>query len=563
MTKTAYPQDEYAKMIEPPRNLTKWTQTMRELYDQAQRGMDFKRAFDSVTHQWDDMEKLDFKHWLNFYQENAHQKYKSAQYSHLNNGGATIPTKALRSVLPQMPDMNGLAPAVEVENQRVESERKAIVQKKIQALISRLNSAEKISTQPEVQLALQKVLSIGVEQWVSLLQQLKREIQLAPMRGYSSQTLEDLIYKNANRLRVIGKDQAATFLIKFAQLGTPMPTNSMDVVNMNPIDVPMGGQPVMPSFKEDAPGPTVGLPGAAPSSAAAPTGPMAEPMEAQPEEENPILKKFLELLAGPNEDSNKADMDLQEPNDQLVVSEEDFDDLKIVRAQAIPMDSPKPLRDSIQAPVPLAAPNQIPQEAPLVEEEELVLPEEELVSPEEESIPEMSDKKVDPFDAALTSVTMSDLISLLESVANVFRARELPRSLTKADLMMSQLGLSSFFPSLGDAIKSALESNSYCSTRVEDILSKLKGTMLSPMNIDLGGDEVGKIKSNLARQDEMEKAKKEKRRLQNLQDEVSPPAEEITQVPEEIAQAPAQIKTAPPVRPELPQPVIGPPPGNV
>ena len=39
--------------------------------------------------------------------------------------------------------------------------------------------------------------------------------------------------------------------------------------------------------------------------------------------------------------------------------------------------------------------------------------------------------------------------------------------------MLNKLGISGFFPALAEATRSALESNQYCQTRVEEILSKL------------------------------------------------------------------------------------------
>ena len=39
--------------------------------------------------------------------------------------------------------------------------------------------------------------------------------------------------------------------------------------------------------------------------------------------------------------------------------------------------------------------------------------------------------------------------------------------------MLNKLGISGFFPALAEATRSALESNQYCQTRVDEILSKL------------------------------------------------------------------------------------------
>jgi hypothetical protein len=127
-------------------------------------------------------------------------------------------------------------------------------------------------------------------------------------------------------------------------------------------------------------------------------------------------------------------------------------------------------------------------------------------------------------------------------------------------MMLDSLGLASFFPSLSEATNKALESNNYISTRVEDIISKLRGAM-ETKDIDLRGNEqennpaVQGIKNTLKQNEDKEKARKEQRKqqqnseLDNAQKET--PEVEISEdlaVPEAPIKPPApKIPPAPPV----------------
>ena len=46
--------------------------------------------------------------------------------------------------------------------------------------------------------------------------------------------------------------------------------------------------------------------------------------------------------------------------------------------------------------------------------------------------------------------------------------------------MLDKLGIAAFFPDLAEASKSALESNQYCQTRIENIIAKVRGAMIIP-----------------------------------------------------------------------------------
>src|SRR5690606_19494628 len=133
---------------------------------------------------------------------------------------------------------------------------------------------------------------------------------------------------------------------------------------------------------------------------------------------------------------------------------------------APPQDKPQRQRERL----PEAAPTSpVPQASPVTQEQpDIMVTEEESVGPE--------DNTGDIIDDALEQVTIDDAINLLEMLVGIYKQREVPRQLSKLDMVMDRLGLAAFFPQLGEAQSKALESTQYVSTRLEDMLAKLKGS---------------------------------------------------------------------------------------
>lgn len=205
MKKMAYPRGNEISTIDTPRNLNKWMQALQQIYTLGyQPGQDLNSALEIVIQSWDIMEKKDFRNWMNFYTEGAHEKYKLA---FLDNLKTTLPK-------PAIPDISSYQ-VHDPEYQ--ETIKKQEISRKIKAIISRLNAAERLATDPEVQKELQKKLDIGILKWLEELQRVKRMVQVAPMRHASSSLLEDLIIKEANVLKRKGFPKAALEMSKLAQ----------------------------------------------------------------------------------------------------------------------------------------------------------------------------------------------------------------------------------------------------------------------------------------------------------------------------------------------------------
>ena len=165
------------------------------------------------------------------------------------------------------------------------------------------------------------------------------------------------------------------------------------------------------------------------------------------------------------------------------------------------------------------------------------------------------------IDAAFANLTVDDVVLKLEDLAKIFKTREISRQLSIVDMMLDSLGLASYFPSLSEAQNKSLESTNYISTRIEEILSQLRGAT-ETKEIDLRGDKketnpaVQNIKNVLQQNEDKEKNRKEQRKQQqNAElDNVSSPEKETPEVEigEDLAAPVAPVAKPPaPVTPPV------------
>lgn len=502
ISKIAYPSGNSDNYVQPPHNIEYWVKTMREIYANVNKGMNFNDSFNLITKEWDKADKMDFKNWMSYYQRGDHLTYKKADYSDVPD---------LRGVIPGMPSRNfqfeeDLAEqkAEENKNQIAKQElnreemEKAELNSQIKALIGRLNSAERIATTKGID----KVLGPVYESWMRALHDLKREIQVAPFRNIKSGLLEDLIIRKGNQLAAAGHSQSAKMMYKLAQVAPP-PLEDKDALSAPPEVTP----PSNPLADSNTPIPEdPNLPSSAPTET-----PM---MEDNAKKEDEWAEEFLKGLSGLVDEKNDV-QDIEDKNATLEVSEDDL----IVYAQ------------------------------------EATVPSVNLDAAQKETIP------VSPLESALSNVTVDQVVEKLQAVSNIFKNREVSRQLAMVDIMMDQLGIASYFPELAESTAKALESNQYCATRVEDILGRLKGSITTPIEheIDLAGEKPGGsegnavgLKNQLEQEDLKDKARQQaKEKAQNAQQDAAianpqVPTEVNTQ---ELAQ-PAQVQapTKPGVR---------------
>lgn len=77
LIKTAYPNirgvSEYN--LQPKRDLDKWISALQEIQMSTRGGKDREKVAEEIMEDWDEVEKLQFKHWSKYYEENVQDKY--------------------------------------------------------------------------------------------------------------------------------------------------------------------------------------------------------------------------------------------------------------------------------------------------------------------------------------------------------------------------------------------------------------------------------------------------------------------------------------------------------
>lgn len=532
--KGAYPNfDEYMR-IPPPYNIEKWLDTIRNIYAKEHNGVSRATAIKQSTSGWQMMEVYDFLNWVKFYEEGAHLKYKTAQLWYEN--GAPGYFLHVKKDAPKE-EAKDIDFAKEQADELAKSEKKQIIERQRSKIIGRLDSAEKLLRSPDGQIFSGKEL----ESLLDAIYQLKKKIHMLNKISTSTKLYEDIIIREANILNKNGFTKAADALYSLSQEG--------GLGQVSPGDPAGAGHPGAPG---GLPSMGPGMPQNAPSESAPETGPnenspsdilsLTQPAATTavgPASPMPTKSEGItEFLKGMNT-SKMSDFDDLEVNDNMEVDDMEVNDQLLVReAQVAPPISPKDLK-------PVKTP-------PKVTEEKLEVSEDEAANLSD------FDNKVDEI---FSNISIEDVVNKLEDLSKIFKTREIPRQLNLVDMMLDGLGLASFFPSLSEAANKALESNNYISTRIEDILSKLRGSMHAS-EIDLkGNDEVSPqisgIKDKLKQDEEKENARKKQRKEQEAAEFDAAKETPEIEIEEDLAPPPTPAAPAAPV----PAPAPKAPPG--
>jgi hypothetical protein len=262
-------------------------------------------------------------------------------------------------------------------------------------------------------------------------------------------------------------------------------------------------------------------------------------------EDDMAMNEFIKRLNNPvgeedeNDDGNMLD-DEYEADDHSYIT---------VTAQALPLPMDEPTATPPMSRPPRGLPKDI-EEKPDV--------------PAMESGPERKEPTTSKEESVdVSGVTTSDVIAKLETVSNILNNREIPRQLALIDLMMDSLGVASYFPTLAEATRSALESNQYMSTRIDDILSRFRGSLeppakekielTSPVEKERGGAEesaLENVRKSLSDEERKEKELRERRKERRDLKEQPPGAEresaERRPAPKELA-GPVEVEKAKPI----------------
>lgn len=530
--KKAYPNYEHFMYIPGTHNTQKWLMAVKDIYYKKKRGLPYQEAIRQVTGGWKKMETYDFLNWMKFYEEGAHMKYKFAQVWYENGEPGYF--------LHIKPDAQPAAtPTVDVDAAREEvdnrEEKRQIIEKQRAKIIGRLDSAEKLLRSPDGQV----LAGPEMEGLMEAIYSLKKKVQLVNKLSVSIRLYEDMIVRESNVLKRKGFTKAANLLYSVAQ------TPGADAV-LAPGGQATGGAVPPPAPPPDPSGAgqsgtMVGLPATTPGtnpntpvdgaaqtesqpSAAGlqpPAGPpgTAQSSPAMMPQEAPQPAGIKEFMENMNE-GNKTQEDEMEVTDDLEVEDQE-QPLMVTEAQAVPpapggpppatledipmTDTPPPAPLNPVDPIPAVAPPPA-KTAPATpaEEEPLEVTEDDIPTPGGDTPSGGSGGSLESkLDSTFESVTMEEIVAELKDISQYYKVREMPRRLARLDMMFDSKGISAYFPSLAEAQRSALEANNYISTRIDDILSKVSGSLASK---DVG--------AKLKEDQDKEKARKQMRKDQ-------------------------------------------------
>jgi len=509
--KKAYPNTNYYMHIPGQHDVSKWMKAIQFIHHLENKGANRVLAIRQATSGWNLIETFDFLNWIKFYGAGEHMKYKYAQlwYENGSPGYFLHIKKDQPAEPPPRQDIDfAAAPVVDTAAE----EKKNIIEKQRTKLIGRLDSAEKLLRTQDGRL----FAGPELETLIDAIYQIKKKIYLVNKVSSSTRLYEDMIIREANILTNKGFSKAGEILFSLAQDKVPAVT-----------------PPAPPAQGQGAAG---GLPS---------TGPGAPTTPPDTVNDNSPVDKFLDNLETGNVTTSEDNLEVEDVIDVAEVE----DELLVTEAQVAPPPPPPPV-----APPPVE-PEEKP--APPADEDPLEVTEEDLKPAAEKPKSNVSD-----FDSKVnqvfSNITVSDVVAKLEDLAKVFKTREIPRQLGIIDMMLDSLGIASYFPSLSEATNKALESNNYISTRVEDILSKLRGSM-SSNEIDLkGGDspekpEVAGIKQKLKSDEDKEKARKQMRKDQETAElEGKKKETPEVEIEEDLGAPPPPPKAAPAPAPKQP-----------
>lgn len=560
--KDAYPNNDQYMHIPGQHNTQRWLQAISDVYRKEQQGENRVQAIRRVTSGWNIMETFDFLNWVKFHEAGEHMKYKFAKLWYENDDlGPGYFLQIKKDPAPE-PEPSATGQDIDFAREKAtnDSERRHTIEKQRNKIIGRLDSAEKLLRTPDGHVFSGKEF----ESLLESIYQLKKKIQMVNKISSSTRLYEDMIIREANALCKRGFVKASDVLYSLAQ--TPAASGQQAK------GTPDGEEVIAPTSPGDPAGAgNPGAPGGLPS--VGPGMPQGAPSSAAPEsignDTTPLA--IEEFLSGLNKgqysprDKQVAEDDEFEADDSLEVIDEE---LLVTEAQVATPPPPPLLKDeSITTspapaglnPSPVPGPSSV--KAPVepkapVDEEPLEVTEDDIPQGTAEVSTSNFDAKVD---AVFADITVADVVAKLEDLSKIFKTREIPRQLNVVDMMLNGLGLASYFPSLSEAANKALESNNYISTRVEDILSKLRGAVATK-DIDLKGEdnedagkpEVAGIKSKLKTDEDKEKARKQMRKDQEVS-ELENKGKETPEV--EIEEDLGAPPPPPPARAPAPKPL--------
>jgi hypothetical protein len=556
MVKSGYPNQDTNFNIKRPYDVGKWIEAVKQIYSLKRDGLEQQEALKRVTSQWVDTETVDFLHWLKFYQSGSHMKYSFAQsWYQGNSNGYYLPMKQeTPSSFDDAKDQG--------EAELTSSEKAEISMAQRKKIVSRLDAIEKLIRSERGEI----MAGDEHDKLLDSVYTLKKQINALKRKTAAVEVL-DMIEKEASVLASQNLYTAASFLkIAVSDSKTenePPNTSAAPVVpptepkpevsigtGPDPKSPPPMPTPAQPPPPNKGSGNSVGFPTSSPPASAPSSNVInpAPPSASQKSEQNAGLDQFLENLSTNGLTDNSSADDLQ-VDDSLYVDDELFVEDNtdpeyssselVAKAQAVPFSQPEQ---------PISPPAAPLEKSPVSD-----------ATPKEET-DDAEGKELKDFDsiidAAFSTITVADVVKRLESIANVYRTRELSRQLSIIDLMLDRLGVAPLLSSMTEVINRSLDSSNYILTRLEDILGKLRGTM-STNELDLSNPNTSPAASTpeaLALKAKLEKDLENDEKKKQMRKEVEDRATEQAIVGDQTPNV--SLDEAPPAAPKPPMPAV-------
>lgn len=549
--KKAYPNYDQYQHIAGQHDMRKWMYALKDIHYKQKAGFPYRDAIKLATQGWVKMEIYDFLNWLRFHEEGTHMKYKFAQVWYENGQPGYF--LHVKPDSPKEPEPQTDGASVEKASQDAErnEEKRQTIEKQRSKIIGRLDSAEKLLRSQEGQ----EFAGGELENLMEAIYSLKKKVQLVNKLSLSTRLYEDMIVREGNVLKRNGFTKAAEVLYSLAQTPGAGGEAAKDDGKQQGGAVPPATPPPDPSGAGN-PGAPGGLPATVPGIPSIQT-------------EKPQPKAIREFIHNMN-DGNRTDADVTGAEDDELEVHDTEDELMVTEAQIAPPIAPPPPAAALED-VPITDSPKPERNPPAFIPDAAEKPEgpatEEPLEVTEDDIPDAGAGEPSPtasnfdsqIDSAFKNVAISDVVAKLEDISKSYKTREMPRQLGIVDMMLDSLGLASLFPSLSEAQNKALEANNYISTRVDDILAKLRGAMASaeksPVAPSPEREDMAGIRGKLQGDQDKEKQRKQMRKEQEAAEMEGAGKEEAKETP-----AVEMGELAPPAPPAVPPPAAPPAP---
>jgi len=230
LSKKAYPNTMGKENRDPIHDIDKWIGTLKNIYGllHSKKNMSRKAAIEHFTADWDPDETQKFVNWMRYYEDGTTEKYnvKNAKLTKKAEGEIPIPQSWINREDRANDGMN-MSTFKADDGQKTKREQELEKAKTFKVKMrSRLRSLKRLIDKYNDILPQQSLENIYDEIHVL-------EKSISKLNAYAS--IQDCIIRSANRIKMFGFEEGATFLKTAAE---PEPAVGKDVVDVLPVGEP-------------------------------------------------------------------------------------------------------------------------------------------------------------------------------------------------------------------------------------------------------------------------------------------------------------------------------------